>query len=197
MEVIASGVVQIYYNGVSAIIGPNSTWLKADANGVLNLIIPTKGIVCYTIQVVSILPDNEEVAIPVDTTTFDPSHKAASKLAAIKTAQDLWNARTHDGKAVVPPNSITSVEADAIAAGICNAMTADESFAVNPAMKIPRQVVRRPRHIRFGWFSWWNTLVDLWNKGVGYFKKGLKALTAELTKIDDMGKCFSILSHMI
>lgn len=180
MEVTTSGVQQIYANGKAVIIGPNPTWLKSDSNGVLNLQIPSQEITCHEIQVSALRPSGKD-AIQIDVGAFDPAHKVAAKVAEIQTADDLWNAKTHDGEPVIPKGSITQDMAVAVASGIQNGMKAHASFVGSSSVaKAPRLVKRRPRHVKFGFFDWVDKLLDLGNKILDLGEKALEGFKAEL-----------------
>ncbi|KAF7585430.1 hypothetical protein BBP40_010954, partial [Aspergillus hancockii] len=181
MEVTTADLLQCYCNGKSTAIGPVATWHDADENGVLNVIIPTSKITCGNIRVTAIRSSSGGSSIPISTPPLAPSAKAIEKLQALRTGQDVLNAKTQLGDPLVAPGSMTLDRADEIAQalailhkGALNLATNNSTAAASLAAR------RRPPFNRFNWFK------KAWNKAKGWAKKGVDKIRVYVKVLDDL-----------
>ncbi|KIM41722.1 hypothetical protein M413DRAFT_444968 [Hebeloma cylindrosporum] len=91
----SSAWVSVLVNGVFRSIPVKGTPVKTDARGIITLVVPSQDMSCYRFTLRDVAGSSH---LPSNGVTIDPSSKVAQRLSTIKTADDLKNFTSGNGK---------------------------------------------------------------------------------------------------
>jgi hypothetical protein len=111
LHITASGSVEAFSNGDSATLDQEGRWYQADNFGVVSVIISTSDMASFTFQV-DLFQAQGQYATPVTSIVLNPNAKLNTKLMAIKTGDDLLNAKTQTGEPLIPSGTVSQTDAD-------------------------------------------------------------------------------------
>lgn len=114
LHLTSSGYIEVFTNGVTTALNQDGGWYDTDETGVLTIIISAEDISCHTVLVDKFKrPDGPE--LPISTAFLNPTQKISTKLEAIKTGEDLLNAKTQTGQNLIEPGTVSIDDANTAA----------------------------------------------------------------------------------
>ncbi|RAQ76530.1 hypothetical protein COH20_010367 [Aspergillus flavus] len=168
VHISAASAVTGLLNGRAVTLTGSGFWYKADSEGMLNLIIPTKGIASQSLTIDSIQNADGDTLV-TERTLLDPNRKVMNrleeKLKSFRSIEDLKDARTEDGELLFNPNDMPSDED--LQNGLQSFHLLCEAYNQLPADGSSPEI--RPE----GWFDWaaeaWNWVKDRFRDARDWF----------------------------
>lgn len=91
----SSAWVSVLVNGVFRAVPTKGTSVKTDARGIITLVVPSQDMSCYTFTLKDVAGSSY---LPANGISINPASKVSQRLSTIKSADDLKNFKTGNGK---------------------------------------------------------------------------------------------------